>query len=331
MQRPLLMAGLFLLGLFLSSAYGSPAYGSPAYGAADRSHAAETLRIYVSVAPQRYIVQRIGGDMVEVEVVVPAGSNSHIYTPTPRQVQRLGAADIWFTIGLELEQALVPRVARATSGVRIVAGVSDTQRHDDDDDDHDDDDHDDDDDDDDHDDDDDDDDHDDDDHDHDHDHDHDPHVWLDPGLMGTHAAIVRDALIAARPQARRRFTENSARLLRDIERLDAELRELLAPLRGQSLYVAHAALGYFCEAYGLRQRALEQESREPTAAQLERLIADARREQVRLILVQPGHPRAAAETIAAVVGAQVVEINPLAEDWPLTMRSIAQLALESRR
>ena len=44
---------------------------------------------------------------------------------------------------------------------------------------------------------------------------------------------------------------------------------------------------------------------------------------MRAILVQPGGHQKAAEALARQVGARLIEIDPLAADWPAALRRIA--------
>src|SRR5512140_3522486 len=74
--------------------------------------AVPALRVVVSILPQVDFVQRIGGGLVAVEPLVGAGQSPHTYEPTPRQLDALAQARIYFTIGIDFEIPLVPRVQR---------------------------------------------------------------------------------------------------------------------------------------------------------------------------------------------------------------------------
>ncbi|MDX9761644.1 MAG: zinc ABC transporter substrate-binding protein, partial [Desulfomonilia bacterium] len=71
---------------------GLPVHASSAEG--------ERIKAFVSILPQAYLVQRIGGDHVEVRVLVGEGQEPHTFEPTPAQMAALAQSDVYFTIGV---------------------------------------------------------------------------------------------------------------------------------------------------------------------------------------------------------------------------------------
>lgn len=80
----------------------------------------------------------------------------------------------------------------------------------------------------------------------------DPHIWMDPSLWSRAVNAVRDAMIAARPQARATFEANAARHLKEIEAVAAYARQVLAtvPHERRAVISAHDAFGYFGRLHG---------------------------------------------------------------------------------
>ena len=72
--------------------------------------AADPLTVYVSIAPQRYFVQQIGMDRVNVQVLVEPGADPHTYEPRPRQMMALSKAAIYFAAGIEFEQVRLKKI-----------------------------------------------------------------------------------------------------------------------------------------------------------------------------------------------------------------------------
>ncbi len=277
----------------------------------------ERLSVFVSILPQRYFAQRIGGETVEVSVVVPPGQGPATYEPTPRQVTALGNADVYLRIGVPFEGAFVPRIEANVPDLPVV----DTSRtidkrsieghsHDDEDEDHDEGEH----------------------EDEEHEHDEggrpDPHVWLGPDEVKKQIAVIRDTLIDLAPQHESLYRTNYEEFARDIDELSAELSEYLSPLRGSTFYVFHPAFGYFGDAFGLNQVAIETGGDEPTPAQLERIIRQAKEDEVRVIFVQPEFSQTAANRVAQAIDGAVVQVNPLNPDWLANMRDIARALKE---
>jgi len=78
------------------------------------------LSVFVSIPPQKYFVERIGGRHVSVSVMVGAGQSPATYEPTPRQIARLASARIFFRIGVPFERAFVRRIAATFDELTIV-------------------------------------------------------------------------------------------------------------------------------------------------------------------------------------------------------------------
>ncbi len=270
------------------------------------SGADEKLRIMVSILPQAEFVERIGGDRVQVGVLVPPGQGPATYEPTARQMTELAEARIFFSIGVAFENAFLPSIERTLPELEIVdtregitlRTMTALHHHEGEDD-----------------------------HQHDeHAHDHaggDPHIWLAPELVQQQARTIAAALIAADPGHRNVYETNLDSYLADLQELDSHLRETLAPLRGKTLLVYHPAWGYFADAYGLRQEAIEIEGKEPTGQQLARIIEHARTEDVKVIFVQAQYSRNLAEAVAEAVGGSVVVIDPLARDHLANLKRVA--------
>lgn len=311
MKKTLLFTGALLAFIFTSLT--APAGGRREATETAAGNGGNTgggkLSVFVSILPQRYFVERIGGKETAAEVLVKPGQSPHSYEPTPSQVTALGNADIVFTIGVDFEASFVPEIRSALPDLTIVetnSGISYREMEG---------------------------------HGADHDHENearedgehegdDPHIWLSLGNGKIIAANIKDALTEAAPEYTEAFEKNYKELIRDIDNLDKELKRLLAPLKGETFLVFHPAFGYFADDYGLEQEAVETGGSEPTPKQLEAIIAEAKEENVRVIFVQPQFAKKSAETIAAAINGAVIPIDPLAPDWLENMEKIAEAVKE---
>lgn len=260
------------------------------------------LEVFCSIAPQRYLIERVGGDLVGVGVLVGPGQSPHTFEPTPRQMAGLADARVYFTIGLPFEDRILGSVEELNAELLLVDTSEGIPRR-----------------------------HVEGAHGHDESGEHgdscgltDPHVWLNPRFAGRLAGSVCDALKDIDPDHTEEFEGNLAALMRDLDELDKELTAALAPLSGESVYVFHPAFGYFTDAYGLKQVAVELGGMEPRARELVRLIERATEERVRVIFVQPQFSSRSAGAIAAEIGGVVVPIDPLSGDYLQNLRSIAR-------
>jgi zinc transport system substrate-binding protein len=256
--------------------------------------------VFVSIPPQEFLVRRIGGEHVQVEVLVEPGHSPATYAPTPRQMARLAHADLYFRIGVPFENSLVPKIKRSIPGLVMAdlrEGIELLHLEED--------------------------------HaDHGGEGDLDPHTWLDPLLALRQAETVRDSLVRHAPQWQDEYRRNYEKLANDLRELDGRLRQILAPYGGSAIYVFHPAFGYFCRAYNLRQIAIHQGGKEPGARHVAELIDRARQDQVRVIFVQPQFSDKAAKALAKSINGRIVALDPLAADYLANMEEMARQLAE---
>jgi zinc transport system substrate-binding protein len=76
--------------------------------------ATDKLPVFVTIAPQKYFVQQIGKDLVDVQVMVHPGADPHTYEPKPQQMVALSKAKLYFAVGIEFEKANLSKISRTT-------------------------------------------------------------------------------------------------------------------------------------------------------------------------------------------------------------------------
>ncbi|MBN1140349.1 MAG: zinc ABC transporter substrate-binding protein [Deltaproteobacteria bacterium] len=267
------------------------------------------LPVFVSILPQKYFVERIGGDQVKVAVLVGPGRSPATYEPTPKQMAELSQARLYFSVGVPFETVWMKRLAANNPRMKVVDSrrgiqlLSMTSHH-----------H-----------------HDDEKHpagDHHAAHDQgqglpDPHVWTSPARVRIMAENILAALIAAAPDHQAEFRANCKKFVADLDALEREIRERLANLTNRRFLVFHPSWGYFAHDFGLDQIAIESSGKEPGAKALAALIQQAKRDNIRVIFVQRQFSRTAAATVAASINGRVVAIDPLAEDYFGNLRAVA--------
>ena len=266
----------------------------------------DRLKVGVSIPPQASLVRRIAGSAVEIGIMVPDGKSPHDYSPTPVQVREAAASDVYFMLGcMPFEQRLTAklkdnshaRFVNVSAGVEFIRSTEKCAHHHD--------------------------------GDKDDDHDHggaagdDPHIWLDPvnlKIMARNMTVVLSELMPARAAE---FKANEQALQNEIDAIDRKLTTRLAPFKGRTIYVYHPAFGYFCRHYGLIQAAIEAGGKEPTPKRIMELIADARRDHVKAILVQQQFNSRSAARIADAINGTVIPVDILAPDALALIETIA--------
>jgi zinc transport system substrate-binding protein len=143
----------------------------------------------------------------------------------------------------------------------------------------------------------------------------DPHIWTSPALVKVQAQTIYDALVQLDPEHEAAFKANLDAFLADIEQLEARIRDALANIESVKFLVFHPSWGYFARDFGLEMIAIEIEGKEPSALEMAQVIAEAKKEGIRVIFAQPELSTRSATTIATEIGGEVLLISPLAYDW----------------
>jgi zinc transport system substrate-binding protein len=268
------------------------------------------LEAFAGIPPVAYLVERVGGRHVHVEVLLQAGKDPHIFEPTPRQVIALSRASLFFRVGMPFEDRLVEHIVGGRAGFTVVntaAGIAARAADSEGDDAHG-------------------------DCDHEEEGQTDPHVWLSPPRLKTMAANVAAALCRADPQHAQAFRANLKILDDELDALDHRIAKSLSPYRGQAFYVFHPAFGYFADTYGLRQESVEVEGKPPTPGQIFSLVTKARNDRVRIIFLQPQFNQQIAASIAQAIDGAVMPLDSLGYDVVANLDDVAEkLAAANRR
>ena len=264
----------------------------------------EQMAVTVSVLPQAYFVQKIAGDLVSVQAIVGTGDDPHTYEPSAEQMRVLTRSRLYFSIGVEFEEAWLPRFMAANPDLKIVdsaagvdrlavpSAIGETDQETE----------------------------------------YDPHIWFSPARVKIVSRNIADALQAADPAHAQSYRANLEAWLKEIDAVDAEVRAALAGTPRTSFLVIHPAWAYFASEYGLTMLSVETHGQEPGPEELGAVLSLARENGISTVFVQKGISQKLAESIAAQLGgAQVVELDPMAGDWSMNMRLLAAQLAEALR
>jgi zinc transport system substrate-binding protein len=147
-----------------------------------------------------------------------------------------------------------------------------------------------------------------------HDHDGvDPHFWLDPTRLADVADAVAVRLGELDADHVSDFAANAAALRAELEMLDAEFEAGLAECASTDLVTSHTAFAYLAQRYGLTQMGIAGLSpdEEPTPAELAEVTAFVLDHGVSTIYYETLVDPAIADTVAAETGASTAVLDPL--------------------
>jgi zinc transport system substrate-binding protein len=249
------------------------------------------IGVAVSILPQADFVENVGGDRVQVTVMVPPGASPHIYEPTVDQLKEMSRAEVYFKVGsgLEFELAWMDKIIGINPDIQVVdcsKGITKMGK--------------------------------------------DTHIWNSPANAKILVENICDGLIQADPEHETYYTANRDKYLRELDDVDAYIHERLDNFTtNRAFMIYHPAFGYFAKEYNLTQIAIEYEGKAPTPKVIQDCIDKAREYNLSYIYVAPQFATKDAEAIAHEIGGQTVFMDPLPWDYIANMRSIAaSLALE---
>lgn len=216
------------------------------------------IKVYSSIYPLYDFAKKVGGELADVQVIVPDGVDPHSFEPSPKMLTQLQKADVFIYNGLGMEpwiegvlEVLKNKeiiIIEAKEGLELIKYDS----H----------------------------------HDHQHQHqedgDYDPHIWLDPINAQKISEKIKDAFVEVDPQHIGNYEENYMTFRGELEGLDAAFREALKDVSQREILVSHSAFGYLAHRYNLQEISVAGVSphEEPSPARLAELIKIAEEQNI---------------------------------------------------
>lgn len=273
--------------------------------------------VYASTFATAAIAREIGGDQVDVKMIVPPGADPHSYEPTSKQLTEIAKGDLFLLTGTTLEpyskkiqeslNGTDVRFVETSKDVNLLESDATLHAHEEEG-------------------------HSEDEHAHEeegHDdhatdkpaheeegHDHgkyDPHVWLDPTNAKAMARSITTALSKEVPKDKATFEKNLKAFDQQADALDKEFKQAVADGSKKELLVTHAAYGYLAERYGFTQLPIAgiSPSDEPSQKQLAALVKEARMHDLKYVAFEETVSPKVARVIQKEIGAESVTIHNL--------------------
>ncbi len=245
-----------------------------------------SLKIVTTFLPIHLFTKAVVGDTGEVDILISPGMEVHDYQATPKDAQLLATADILVENGLGMEEFLSGLIANAgnsqlqqidsSKGIEVIE-----EEHEE--------------------------------HGHGHHHEEgDPHVWLDPVLAQQQVATIRDGLIAIDPNNADSYRSNADAYIQQLQQLDSEFQQRLAPVAGCNFITFHDAFAYLAQRYGLKQEAIVEIPEDSITPQdIQRVQQTASQYQVKALLTEPGIEDKRIQQISSDLNLPLEAIDPL--------------------
>lgn len=244
--------------------------------------------VSVSILPQKYFVEKIAGELFEVNVMIPPRASPATYEPSPAQISSLAETDLYLKIGYtNFEISWMDKLTSANEEMKIVdlsEGIDLIMEE----------------------------------HHHHGSHDHgsvDPHIWMSPTNVKIISTNICTALSEAYPEHQEVLKKNHSLFTQELDSLDRRIRNAFLDLESRSFMTYHPALSYFARDYQLHQHPMELEGKTPSSAYLKELVDMGKEEGIGVIFLQMQFDQHNAKVLAKEIGAEIVQINPLDPEW----------------
>lgn len=245
------------------------------------------INVATTIAPLGDFITAVGGDKVEVTVLVPPGAEPHTYEPTPSQMKDVAKADLYIMNGGGLEfwmdkvlqvnkEMLIVDSSRGVKLVNESGGETD------------------------------------------------PHIWISLRNAAIQVNNICTGLIQADPANGDYYLKNRDDYLKTLKALDGEFNQTFAAKKGRIFIAYHPAWTYFARDYNLDQVPILENEKEPGPKYLGSIIDLARRNNITVIFVEPQYNPKSAEVIAQEIKAKVVALDPLGPNYLENMQYSGQ-------
>lgn len=248
----------------------------------------------VSILPEKTFVEKIAKDLVDVTVMVQPGTSPHSYEPKASQMIAISKAQLYFSIGVEFEDAWLNRFASQNAHLKFIKLDSNipklqmgAEHH--------------------------------------HHNGLDPHIWTSPKNVSIMAHTIYKALVALDPAHQKFYKANLNDFIEEIRQTDKKIKEKLKALPPKSKFmVFHPSWGYFAKEYNLIQIAVEVQGKKPKPKEMIAIIKEVKKEHVRVIFTQPEFSTKSAQIIAHEAHISVEKISPLNPNWSHNLLTMAK-------
>lgn len=253
--------------------------------------------VAVTILPQAEFVEAVAGDRFDVVVMVPPGADTHTYEPKPAQLAALSRAKAYIKMGsgIEFELAWMGKlvatnrqmpVIDSSAGIQLIpmsGEVAEGEKHQG---------------------------------------AMDPHIWMSPRNARTIVQNISGGLVRVDPDNKATYERNRDAYLQKLSQLDRDIANSLSAATNRRFIMYHPSLGYFARDYNLTMIAIEEEGKEPKAANIARMIEAARKYNIKVIFTSPQFSPESGRVIASAIGGRVVSVDDLARDYIANQRRI---------
>lgn len=257
----------------------------------------DKIGVIVSIAPEVEFVKAVGGDKVDVTLMVPSTADVHTYEPLPSQLSKVSSARMYVMIGSQLEfennymdklRSSNPNmlVVNSSEGIELIPSSEGGETEES--------------------------------------HEHgimDAHVWTSPRNAKIMVNNIYEGLVEVDPENKEYYQKNRDEYLAKLDELDRNTTELLEN-KTKPILIYHPAFAYYAKDYNLTMIGVMINDEEPLPQRIAMMVDIAQENNITVVYVEPQYDPKFMETIASQIGAQVLFVNPLDENYLENMKNV---------
>lgn len=252
----------------------------------------DKIGVVVTIAPEAEFVKAVGGDKVDVTVMVPSTADVHTYEPLPSQLSEVAKARMYVEVGSSLEfennymdklKASNPSmlIVNASQGIELMPSSEE-----------------------------------------DGDETIDPHVWLSPRNAKIMVENIYQGLVQVDPANQAYYQKNRDQYLEKLDELDKNTTEILNG-KTKPILIYHPAFGYYARDYNLTFIGVMVNDEEPSAQRIARMVDVARENNITVVYLEPQYNSKFMDSLANQIGGQVIVVSDLDENYLENMKNVA--------
>ena len=263
---------------------------------------ANKLNVTVSILPQKYFLEQITKERININVMVKPGFSPATYEPQTSQMKLLSKSKAYFSMGVPFENSWLEKFEKSNKKMLMVDTSKDIVKQEM--------------------------------GEHEHEESHheknsvhaslDPHVWLNPLLVKIITKNMYETMILLDAKNKKFYTNNYNAFIKELDVLDKKIEKILSGVNGAAFMVFHPSWGYFASRYNLEQITVEKQGKEPKPRELIALIKESKKHNIKVIFTSSQFSKKAVNTIASNIGANTITIDSLAYEYGNNLISTAK-------
>lgn len=232
------------------------------------------IKAAVSILPMKFIAEQIGGDKIDISVIIPNGSDPHTFDPSSKTIKKVHDSDVYFKIGgtfvfekniiSDLQSNDISKFVDCSKGISLIEN--------------------------------------------------DPHIWLGMDESKIIASNIASKLIRIDSKNEQFYKSNLNIFNQKVDSLKSVVHERLSDLSNRKILVYHPAWRYFLSQFNLIEESVEKDGKHPKAGDLRQIINQSNEQNINAIFIEEQFNPDAAKSIAHELNIPIIKVNPLTEN-----------------